>query len=105
MTLWVRHGKQFQMTVEEKSMLLLKKKDMVPTKIAEHFNYTLPALSSHLRILKDADLTTEKEQGKTRFYILNRDRTLELVEFFEDMYDYNLNLLKEYIENKERKRK
>jgi ArsR family transcriptional regulator len=84
---------------------LLKKKEMVPTKIALHFNYTLPALSSHLRILKDADLTTEKEQGKTRFYILNRDRTLELVEFFEDMYDYNLKSLKEYIENKERKRK
>jgi len=36
-------------------LLLLKKKDMVPTKIAEHFNFTLPALSSHLRILKDAD--------------------------------------------------
>ena len=88
-----------------REILLLKKKDMVPTKIALHFNFTLPALSSQLRILKDADLTTEKEQGKTRFYILNRDRTLELVEFFEDMYDYNLKSLKEYIENKERKRK
>ena len=72
-------------------LLLLKKRDMIPTEIAEHFNFTLPALSSHLRILKDADLTTEKEQEKTRFYILNGERTLELVEFFEDMYDYNLN--------------
>ncbi len=26
-------------------LLLLKKKDMIPTKIAEHFNFTLPALS------------------------------------------------------------
>jgi ArsR family transcriptional regulator, arsenate/arsenite/antimonite-responsive transcriptional repressor len=86
-------------------LLLLKKKDMVPTKIAEHFNFTLPALSSHLRIVKDADVTTEKKQGKTRFYTLNRDRTLELVEFFEDTYDYNLKSLNEYIENKERKRK
>jgi ArsR family transcriptional regulator len=86
-------------------LLLLKKKDMVPTKIAEHFNFTLPALSSHLRIVKDADVTTEKKQGKTRFYTLNRDRPLELVEFFEDTYDYNLKSLKEYIENKERKRK
>jgi ArsR family transcriptional regulator len=84
---------------------LLKMIDVIPTAIAEHFNFTLPALSSHLRILKDADVTTEKKQGKTRFYTLNRDRTLELVEFFEDMYDYNLKSLKEYIENKERKRK
>jgi len=29
-----------------KILILLKKKDMIPTKIAEHFNFTLPALSS-----------------------------------------------------------
>jgi DNA-binding transcriptional ArsR family regulator len=85
-------------------LLLLKKKEMAPTEIAEHFNFTLPALSSHLRILKDADLVTENKQGKNRFYSLNRRRTLDLVAFFEDMYDYNLNSLKEYIENKERKK-
>jgi len=28
---------------------------------------------------------------------------LELVEFFEDMYDYNLKSLKEYVESKEEK--
>ena len=86
-------------------LLLLKKRDMIPTEIAEHFNFTLPALSSHLRILKDADLITEKKQGKNRFYSLNRHRTLELVEFFEDMYDYNLKSLKEYVEGKEKKSK
>jgi ArsR family transcriptional regulator len=86
-------------------LLLLKKRDMIPTEIAEHFNFTLPSLSSHLRILKDADLITEKKQGKNRFYSLNRHRTLELVEFFEDMYDYNLKSLKEYVEGKERKSK
>jgi ArsR family transcriptional regulator, arsenate/arsenite/antimonite-responsive transcriptional repressor len=76
---------------------------MIPTKIAEHFNFTLPALSSHLRILKDADLIMEKKEGKNRFYSLNRHRTLELAEFFEDMYDYNLRSLKEYVESKEKK--
>ena len=86
-------------------LLLLKKRDMIPTEIAEHFNFTLPALSSHLRILKDADLITEKKQGKNRFYSLNRKRSLELVEFFEDIYDYNLKSLKEYVEGKERKKK
>lgn len=84
-------------------LLLLKKRDMIPTEIAEHFNFTLPALSSHLRILKDADLITEKKHGKNRFYSLNRHITLELVDFFEDMYDYNLKSLKEYMEGKRRK--
>jgi len=31
---------------------------------------------------------------------MNRNRALELVEFFEDMYDYDLNSLKEYVERK-----
>jgi DNA-binding transcriptional ArsR family regulator len=86
-------------------LLLLNKRDMIPTEIAEHFNFTLPALSSHLRLLKDADLITEKKQGKNRFYSLNRHITLELVEFFEDMYDYNLKSLKEYVECNEKKKK
>jgi DNA-binding transcriptional ArsR family regulator len=89
-------------------LLLLKNREMTPTKIAEHFNLTLPALSSHLRVLKDADLITEIKKGQNRFYSLNRKTTSELVRFFDDMYDYNLSSLKEYVENKEgkgRKRK
>ena len=81
-------------------LLLLKRKDMIPTEIAEHFSFTLPAVSTPLRILKEAELITEKKQGKNRFYSLNRKRMLKLIEFFEDMYDYNLNSLKEYVENK-----
>ena len=85
-------------------LLLLKRRDMIPTDIAEHFNFTMPALSSHLRILKDADLVRERKEGKNRFYSLNRKRTLELVEFFEDIYDYNLKSLKEYVETKDKKK-
>jgi DNA-binding transcriptional ArsR family regulator len=84
-------------------LLMLKKQHMIPTEIAEHFDLTLPALSAHLRILKDADLITEKKRGKNRFYSLNKEKTLELIEFFENMYDHKLNSLKEYVENKEKK--
>jgi DNA-binding transcriptional ArsR family regulator len=81
-------------------LLLLKNGHMTPTEIAEHFNFTLPALSSHLRVLKDADLITEMKKGQNRYYSLNRKTTSEIVRFFDDMYDYNLNSLKEYVENK-----
>jgi ArsR family transcriptional regulator len=84
-------------------ILLLKNKEMIPTQIAEHLNFTLPAVSTSLRILKEADLITEIKKGKNRFYSLNRKMTSELVRFFDDMYDYNLNSLKEYVENKESK--
>jgi ArsR family transcriptional regulator, arsenate/arsenite/antimonite-responsive transcriptional repressor len=83
-------------------LLLLKNSDMTPTEIAEHYDFTLPALSSHLRVLKDADLISEIKRGQNRFYSLNRKTTSELVRFFDDMYDYNLNSLKEYFENKKR---
>jgi hypothetical protein len=36
---------------------------------------------------------------------LNRDKTLELVQFFEEIYDYNLKSLKEYVENEDRRHK
>jgi ArsR family transcriptional regulator, arsenate/arsenite/antimonite-responsive transcriptional repressor len=86
-------------------MLLLKNKEMIPTQIADHLNFSLPAVSTNLRILKEADLITEIKKGQNRFYSLNRKTTSELVGFFDDMYDYNLNSLKKYVENKERKRK
>lgn len=87
-------------------MLLLKKKEIItPTEIAEHFNFTMPGVSINLRILKEANLITEKREGKNKLYSLNRKTTAELARFFDDMYDYKLKSLKEYIENKERKRK
>jgi|GraSoiStandDraft_10_1057309.scaffolds.fasta_scaffold11290_3 ArsR family transcriptional regulator, arsenate/arsenite/antimonite-responsive transcriptional repressor len=84
---------------------ILKEKDMIPTEIAEHYNFTLPGVSVNLRILKDADLITEKKQGRYRLYSLNKKTTSELARFFDDMYDYKLKSLKEYVENKERRRK
>ena len=84
-------------------LLLLKEKDIVtPTEIAEHFNFTMPGVSINLRILKEADLITEKKEGKNRLYSLNRKTTSELMRFFDDMYDYKLKSLKKYVENKER---
>ena len=45
---------------------LLKEKDMItPTDIAEHFNFTMSGVSINLRILKEADLITEKRKEKT----------------------------------------
>ena len=84
-------------------LLLLKEKDIItPTEIAEHFKFTMPGVSINLRILKEADLITEKKEGKNRLYSLNRKTTSGLVRFFDDMYDYKLKSLKEYVENRER---
>ena len=80
-------------------LLLLKKKNMTPTEILTHFDFTLPALSTHLKILKNCDLVSEKKFGKNRFYSLNQDKTFEMMEFFSTMHGYSLNSLKEFLEN------
>ena len=102
-------GSPWKATVHDnrRKILLLLGKEIIygPTEIAEHFRSTLPAVSIQLRILKEADLIAERKLGKNRFYSLNRKKSLKLIEFFEDMYDYNLNSLKEYVENKEKKKK
>ena len=86
-------------------MLLLKKREIsTPTEIAHYFNFTMSGVSINLRILKEANLITEKREGKNKLYSLNRKTTAELARFFDDMYDYKLNSLKEYIENKEGKK-
>lgn len=86
-------------------LLLLKNKEMTPSQLAEHFEFSLPAVSTHLRVLKDADLITEQKQGKNKFYSINQKQTLDLMRFFENMWGYKLDSLKEFVENKERKKK
>lgn len=86
-------------------LMLLRKKKMTPGELTEHFHFTPPALSSHLRILKNAELVTEEKLGKNRYYSLDERKSLEIVQFFEKMWGYNMNSLKEYVENKEKKRK
>jgi DNA-binding transcriptional ArsR family regulator len=84
-------------------ILSLKNKEVIPTQIAEHLNFTLPAVSTSLRILKDADLILGRKKAKNRLYSLSRKMASELVPSKDGLYDYDLNLLKEYIENKERR--
>jgi len=84
-------------------LLLLREKNMYPSELAEHFDMTLAAISTHLRILKDADLVTEKREGQKRLYTINTKGTSEIKSFFDKMWSNNLNSLKEYVENVESK--
>jgi DNA-binding transcriptional ArsR family regulator len=40
---------------------------MILNEIVEHFNFTLPAVSAQLRVLKEADLIIEEKRGKIDF--------------------------------------
>ena len=85
-------------------LVMLKEKERTPTEIATHFDFTLPALSTHLRVLRDANLVSERKEGQKRLYSVNRDRISEMMRFFDAFWDDRLRGLKEYVENKEGKR-
>ena len=50
---------------------LLKKSSLSAGQIAEHFDMSLPAVSKHLNVLKEADLIRDRREGKYIFYELN----------------------------------
>jgi len=81
-------------------LLLLKGGEKTPSEIAEHFDFTFPALSTHLRVLKDAGLVSERREGKNRYYSVNRGAMSEMIKFFDLFWDDKLRSLKEYVENK-----
>lgn len=86
-------------------LLLLKSRERTPSEIATHFDFTLPALSTHLKVLRDAGLVSERREGQNRYYSVNRESMSEMMKYFDLFWDDRLKNLKEYVENKERKKK
>jgi len=70
-----------------KILELLKKKDMNAGEIGKHFSITLPSLSHHLNILKNANLVTSHRQGQAIIYSLNlsvfEEISKVLIKFFK----------------------
>jgi len=54
-----------------KILELLKKRDMAAGEIGKNFSITLPSLSHHLSVLKQADLVTSRRAGQELIYSLN----------------------------------
>lgn len=83
----------------------MKDRERTPSEIATYFSFTLPALSMHLKVLRDAGLVTERREGQKRYYSVNRDSMSDMMRFFDLFWYDRLKSLKEYVENKERKKR
>ncbi|MDA4116093.1 MAG: metalloregulator ArsR/SmtB family transcription factor [Thaumarchaeota archaeon] len=84
-------------------LMMLKDGEKTPTEMAKSFDFTLPALSTHLRVLREADLVTERRVGQNRYYSVNRKKMSEMMHFFDGFWDENLARLKQHVEAKARK--
>ncbi|HNX01972.1 MAG TPA: autorepressor SdpR family transcription factor [Candidatus Cloacimonadota bacterium] len=68
-----------------KILSLLRKHDSLNAgEIAEHFNISKPAISDHLRILRDANLIFSDKQGQYVNYQLNTSVLEELAAYLID---------------------
>ncbi len=66
---------------------LLRDRELPAGKIAEHFpSISRPAVSQHLRILKDNNLLWERRDGTRRFYRLRRKGFYDIYCFMEEFW-------------------
>ena len=64
-------------------VLLVRDRELKAGQIAWHFEVSRPAVSQHLRILKDSGLVTERRQGTRRYYKARVEGLAELRAFLE----------------------
>jgi DNA-binding transcriptional ArsR family regulator len=66
--------------------------------IARGLPVSRPAVSQHLRVLKEAGLVRERREGTRNYYSVDGDALVELREYFEDFWDEALAAFKEQAE-------
>jgi DNA-binding transcriptional ArsR family regulator len=81
----------------------LKTGELPVTRIADRFDVSRPAISKHLRILREAELVSETRQSKNRLYRLNTEPLREVdawLEEYRSMWAGKLANLKKHLESK-----
>jgi DNA-binding transcriptional ArsR family regulator len=77
------------------------------TALLEPYSMSQPAVSKHLRILRDAGLVRMRKQGRERLYGIDAQRLRQVhdwVSHFERYWDERLDALGDYLDRKKRKR-
>ncbi|MDP9285159.1 MAG: metalloregulator ArsR/SmtB family transcription factor [Actinomycetota bacterium] len=72
--------------------------------LADGLPVSRPAVSQHLRVLKEAGLVAEQREGTKRIYELSPRGLVELRAYFEQFWSQALDAYKEAAERKEGRR-
>jgi DNA-binding transcriptional ArsR family regulator len=84
---------------------LVRVDELTAGEIAQAFEVTRPAVSQHLRVLKEAGLVAERRDGTRRFYRLRPEGMRELLKFLEEFWTDALDRLKVAAEREEKRRR
>jgi ArsR family transcriptional regulator, lead/cadmium/zinc/bismuth-responsive transcriptional repressor len=63
--------------------LLEAEKELCPCDLADILGMSIPAVSQHLRKLKDGDIVETRKEGQTIYYFLTRENLKILKPFFK----------------------
>lgn len=70
--------------------------------IASHFAVTQPAISQHLKVLKDTGLLSERREGTKRLFSVRTEGLEDLHDFLAEVLPDGLQRLKQAAEEEER---
>lgn len=69
--------------------------------VASHFSVTQPAISQHLKVLRETGLISERRDGTRRLYRVRPEGLADLQSFLADLLPAGLQRLKEAAEAEE----
>jgi DNA-binding transcriptional ArsR family regulator len=84
---------------------LVKEGPLPVGELARDFPMSRPAISQHLRILKRADLVTDRAEGARRLYAINPEALASLRTYFERFWLEALAAFKRRVEEETKKKR
>ena len=86
-------------------LLLVRDAELPAGAIAAHFpDVTRPAISQHLRVLREAGLIVERREGTRRLYRARPEGLAELRRFVSEFWDDRLAVLRREAQAEQRRR-
>ena len=82
-------------------LTLLRERELNAGEVASRFDVTQPAISQHLKVLKDAGLISERREGTRRYYRARPEGLRDLQSFLADFFPARLERLKQEAEAEE----
>jgi DNA-binding transcriptional ArsR family regulator len=82
---------------------LLSSGELSAGSIASRFEVSQPAISQHLKVLREAGLVDERREGTRRLYSVRAEGFVDLHDFLADLLPARLERLKELAEDEERR--
>ena len=83
---------------------LVRDEELPAGAIASHFDVSRPAISQHLKVLRDAGLVEERRDGTRRLYRARAEGFVDVARFIDQFWSVNLDRLKAEAERQERAR-